>query len=355
MKKTVKNLLKTPQSLLLVCLLAISLYGCSPTTGNTPNNTSNTENTQTDTGSAQTDKSSIESDSTSTDSAISSISLDDIPEYSSDASIAINGNIPFFSDEEKTRTDAFETYSSLDSLGRCGVAYANICPELMPTEERGEIGSVKPSGWVQNKYPDIIKESPSYLYNRCHLIAFCLAGENANEKNLITGTRYLNIEGMLPYEEKVANYVDSTENHVLYRVTPIFEDNNLLASGVLMEAYSVEDQGSGICFCIYAYNVQPQITIDYATGENHASTEDESTGNISSNSSENSSNVANTSSSDNSDATEYSYVINKNTKVFHSPNCSSINQMKDTNKIYSSESRDALISEGYSPCGNCNP
>ena len=198
------------------------------------------------------------------------IDVSAIPDYSGDATIEINGNVPFFSEEDKVRTDAFETYSELDTLGRCGVAYANICQELMPTEERGNIGSVKPTGWVQNKYPDIITESPSYLYNRCHLIAFCLAGENANEQNLITGTRYMNTTGMLPYEEEVANYVDSTGNHVLYRVTPIFEGDNLLASGVLMEAYSVEDQGAGIQFCVYAYNVQPGISIDYATGENEA-------------------------------------------------------------------------------------
>lgn len=189
-----------------------------------------------------------------------------IPEYSGQAYAEINGNIPFFDEEDKI-TRSFESYSELDSFGRCGVAYANVSRELMPTEDRGEIGSIKPSGWQQAKYEGIVNSSPPYLYNRCHLIAYCLTAENANEKNLITGTRYMNVEGMLPFEEKVARYLDKNDNHVLYRVTPIFEGNNLVASGVLIEAYSVEDEGAGICFCVYCYNVQPGVKIDYKTGE----------------------------------------------------------------------------------------
>lgn len=192
-----------------------------------------------------------------------------IPEYSGQAYTTVNGNIPFFGDDEKT-TESFESYSELDSLGRCGVAYANIGRKLMPTEERGEISSIKPTGWQQAKYEGIIKSNPPYLYNRCHLIAYCLTAENANEKNLITGTRYMNIEGMLPFEERVAKYLEKRDYHVLYRVTPIFEGDNLLASGVLMEAYSVEDEGEGICFCVYAYNVQPGVEIDYKTGKSMA-------------------------------------------------------------------------------------
>lgn len=188
----------------------------------------------------------------------------DIPVYFGSPYVEINHNQPLFEKADLT-TDPFENYSELDSLGRCGVAYANICQELMPTEERGEIGSVKPSGWHTVKYPEVIKEL--YLYNRCHLIGFQLAGENANEKNLITGTRYLNIEGMLPFENEVADYVKETNHHVLYRVTPIFEDDNLVANGVLMEAYSVEDSGKGVSFCVFVYNVQPGIEIDYKTGE----------------------------------------------------------------------------------------
>lgn len=195
--------------------------------------------------------------------AQSAATLEDIPAFSEDAYIAVNDNVPFFTEEDMT-TQSYEYYSALDYLERCGVTMACIGIDLMPTEDRGEIGSVKPSGWQSVKY-DIV--DGKYLYNRCHLIGFQLAGENANRQNLITGTRYLNIEGMLPFENMVADYVKETENHVLYRVTPIFEGENLVASGVLMEGWSVEDEGDGICFCIYAYNAQPGITIDYATGD----------------------------------------------------------------------------------------
>lgn len=188
---------------------------------------------------------------------------ENIPDYEGYAYITINDNQPYFSDEDKQRTDAFEEYSELDTLGRCGVAYANICKELQPTEPRGKIGKVKPSGWHTVKYNDII--DGNYLYNRCHLIG--LAGENATPKNLITGTHYLNVVGMLPFENAVDNYVDTTGNHVLYRITPVFTNTELVARGVLMEAYSVEDQGAGIKFCYYIYNIQPGIGIDYQTGD----------------------------------------------------------------------------------------
>lgn len=186
------------------------------------------------------------------------------PAYGGQPYIEVNGNVPFFTSEEKV-TETFEIYSKLDDYGRCGVAYANLSKETMPTGERGEIAMVKPSGWHTVKYPDVIEDL--YLYNRCHLIAWCLSGENANEQNLITGTRYLNIEGMLPFENEVAEYVKETNQHVLYRVTPIFTDDNLIADGVLMEAYSVEDSGKGVSFCVFVYNVQPGIEIDYKTGE----------------------------------------------------------------------------------------
>ena len=173
-----------------------------------------------------------------------------IPEFSGQAYVVINDNVPFFEENDMT-TQGFERYSELDTLGRCGVANANVSRDLMPTEARGEIGSIKPSGWQQAKYGGIVNSSPPYLYDRCHLIAYCLTAENVDEKNLITGTRYMNVEGMLPFEEQVARYLDKNDNHVLYRVTPIFEDDNLVASGVLIEAYSVEDTGAGICFCVY--------------------------------------------------------------------------------------------------------
>lgn len=193
--------------------------------------------------------------------------LSSVPEFTDQPYVVINNNVPFFTDEEKETADAFEYYSDLDDLGRCGVALANVCKELMPTGERGNIGQVKPTGWQTEKYDHV---DGKYLYNRCHLIGFQLTGENANEKNLITGTRYMNVDGMLPFENMIDDYVDETENHVLYRVTPVFEGEELVARGVLMEAYSIEDQGEGICFNVYVYNNQPGVVIDYATGDSRA-------------------------------------------------------------------------------------
>lgn len=189
--------------------------------------------------------------------------LNNIPEISPDAYVVVNDNVPEFTEKELT-DEAYEFYSELDSLNRCGYAMACIGRELMPTEERGSIGQVKPSGWHTVKYDFV---DGKYLYNRCHLIGFQLTGENANEKNLITGTRYMNVEGMLPFENMVADYVKETGNHVLYRVTPVFDDNNLVARGVQMEAYSVEDSGEGISYNVFVYNKQPGVEIDYTTGE----------------------------------------------------------------------------------------
>lgn len=199
-------------------------------------------------------------------STITSFEIGNIPEYKGNPYIIINNNIPLF-DEDDYTTTAFENYSKLDVLGRCCVAFANICTDIMPTGERDSISNVKPTGWVNNKYSGLV--DGDYLYNRCHLIGYQLAGENANEKNLITGTRYMNVEGMLPFENLIDDYIEENEdNHVLYKVTPIFEGNNLVASGVQLEAYSIEDNGKGICFNVYVYNVQPGIVIDYATGNN---------------------------------------------------------------------------------------
>ena len=194
---------------------------------------------------------------------IKSATLADIPKYTGDPYVVLNDNEPEFTEEDMV-TDSYEWYSELDVDGKCGVAEANIGEDLMPTEERGSIGQVKPSGWQTVKYDNV---DGKYLYNRCHLIGYQLSGENANVRNLITGTRYMNTEGMLPFENMVADYVMETGNHVLYRVTPIFEGDNLVASGVQMQAKSVEDDGEGICFNVYVYNVQPGIEIDYATGE----------------------------------------------------------------------------------------
>ena len=279
------------------------------------------------------------------------VTLANIPVYDGTPYIKLEKNIPDFTEDEKKNTEAFETYSELDSLGRCGQAYANICPELQPTEERGTIGNVRPSGWHTVKYNDLI--DGNYLYNRCHLIAYCLAGENANEMNLITGTRYLNTEGMLPFEEMVNDYVDKTGNHVLYRVTPQYEGDNLVASGVEMEGWSVEDAGTGICFHVYCYNVQPGIEINYADGTSWE------------NASDNRENAQKTESAeqlkvpaDNPDGQNEMaqiYVLNTNTKKIHRPTCSSVDQMKEKNKnTYEGTVRE-LEDMGYTPCKRCNP
>ena len=195
--------------------------------------------------------------------SVNAASLDAVPEYSGEPYVVLQDNVPQFTSEEITEI-SFEEYSELDSLGRCGVAVASVGQDLMPTEERGSISQVKPTGWQSAKY-DIV--DGKYLYNRCHLIGFQLTAENANKQNLITGTRYMNVDGMLPFENMVADYVKETNNHVLYRVTPIFKDENLVASGVNIEAKSIEDNGNGICFNVYVYNVQPGIEINYKTGE----------------------------------------------------------------------------------------
>ena len=271
-----------------------------------------------------------------------------VPKYKGKASVKVNGNKPYFTKKEKENTKTFESYHKLDKLGRCGVCYANVSKATMPTEERGNIGMVKPSGWHTEKYNGVV--DGNYLYNRCHLIAYCLTAENANKKNLITGTRYLNIEGMLPYEEKTARYVDDTGNHVLYRVTPIFEGNNLVASGVLMEAYSVEDKGKGLSFCVYCYNVQPGVTINYATGDSHLSGKEDK------NENKDSPGIKNDGSKqETTESGQQTYILNTNTKKFHKPDCYSVKQMSEKNKKKYKGSRKSLINEGFSPCKNCNP
>ena len=254
----------------------------------------------------------------------------DIPAYAGNSFVILDGNTPSFSKKDRERTDAFETYSNLDKLGRCGVAYANICKELMPTEERGAIGMVKPTGWHTVKYDNV---EGKYLYNRCHLIGYQLAGENANEKNLITGTRYLNVTGMLKFEDRVADYVKATDHHVLYRVTPVFEGDNLVATGLEMEAYSVEDCGKGVSFHVFVYNIQPGITIDYATGESW--TDDSKT-------------------EENTEA-EDGYVLNTNTHKFHKENCESVRDIAGSNKEVYTGNREDLINMGYEPCKRCKP
>lgn len=254
-------------------------------------------------------------------------------------------------------TESFETYSSLDSLGRCGVAYANVGQDLMPTEERGSIGQVKPTGWHTVKYDCV---DGKYLYNRCHLLGYQLTAENANTKNLITGTRYLNIEGMLPFENMVADYVKETNNHVLYRVTPVFDGDNLVATGVLMEGYSVEDQGDGVTFCIFAYNAQPGVEIDYATGDSTlvggtapSAPETPPVKPVAPPAKEEP--PVKEEPSNQAPVVQGDYVVNTNTKKFHKPSCSSAGDIKESNRKDFTGNRQELIDQGYVPCKRCNP
>ena len=263
------------------------------------------------------------------------VSLEDIPAYTGSPYIALNGNQPEF-EEGDLSTESFETYSPLDSLGRCGPAYACIGQDLMPTEDRESISGVHPTGWVQAEYDTVDGGS---LYNRCHLIGFQLTGENANEENLITGTRYMNVEGMLPFENLVADYVKETDNHVLYRSTPVFEGDNLVASGVVMEALSVEDDGEGVCFHVYVYNVQPGIEIDYATGKSWESRQTPEVGE----------------SSEPSSGEEREYVLNTSSHKFHLPDCPAVDTMSEKNKEEYFGTREDLIAQGYESCGSCNP
>lgn len=256
--------------------------------------------------------------------------------YQGEPYVVINDNNPDFTEADMT-TASFESYGELDGLGRCTTAYANIGKDLMPTEKRGSIGEVKPTGWQTAKYDNV---DGKYLYNRCHLIGYQLTGENANAKNLITGTRYLNVDGMLPFENMVADYIKETNNHVLYRVTPVFVGDNLVASGVQMEAKSVEDNGDGILFNVYCFNAQPGIAIDYATGNSHL---DDSI-------------VADASKSTTAaDANVQTYILNTNTKKFHKESCNSAKSMDASNKKIYKGSRQELIDMGYEACGVCKP
>lgn len=322
-----------PFSLLLTLLLALSmLSGCSsPEPESSQQSQSQAAQAQQE-GKQTSNQQAGQQAQAEGPEAEESSSLGDIPAYSGSPYAEVCGNEPQFTEAERSRS-SFEEYSELDSLGRCGVAFALIGTDTMPTEERGRIGEVKPSGWHTVRYNGVVEGN--YLYNRCHLIGYQLAGENANPKNLITGTRYLNTKGMLPFEDEVADYVKGTGNHVLYRVAPIFEGNNLVASGVHMEALSVEDGGEGISFNVYCYNVQPKVSIDYATGDSSLT---EETGQESAN-----------------QPKEQSYVLNTSTKKFHEPGCSAVGKMRESNKQAYTGSRDDLIAKGYSPCGKCNP
>lgn len=259
--------------------------------------------------------------------------VDTVPPFNGDPFVAINGNVPTFTKAELV-TEGYETYAPLDLLGRCGNAVACVGKEMMPTEDRGSIGSVKPSGWQTVKY-DIVEGK--YLYNRCHLIGYQLTGENANEQNLITGTRFLNVDGMLPFENMVADYVKETGNHVMYRVTPIYDGVNLVARGVQMEAQSVEDDGEGISFNVYAYNAQPGVVINYLNGD--SALEGDKTTVVSAE----------------TGVSKQQYVLNTSSKKIHLPSCEALKTTKDANKRTTDETKEALVAQGYTACKNCNP
>lgn len=257
------------------------------------------------------------------------LSSEDEVTNTSDPYMLVDENVPGFTEDEIT-TESYEHYSELDALGRCGVATACVGTDLMPAEKRGNISRVKPTGWHSVRYDFIDGKN---LYNRCHLIAHQLAGEDANEKNLITGTRYMNVSGMLPFEEKVGDYVRETGNHVMYRVTPVFEGDNLVADGVQMEALSVEDNGKGVSYNVYVFNMQPGVRIDYATGESEEIQAEDAI----------------------NKEEAVNYILNINTKKFHLPSCSSVENIQKENKENFTGDREQLIRNGYEPCGSCNP
>ena len=272
-----------------------------------------------------------------------SFSLEDIPEFSGEPYVVLEDNQPAFTQEDLT-AGSFEEYTPLDVLGRCGEAFAMVGLDTMPTRDRESISQVKPSGWQTAEYDTDLVDG-GYLYNRCHLIGFQLTGENANEENLITGTRYLNVEGMLPFENLVADYVKETGNHVLYRATPVFSGTELVARGVELEALSVEDSGDGVCFHVYCYNNQPGITIDYATGDSWLSGTDSQASGAPESGSSQSGDVPG----------EQHYILNTSSKKFHRPDCSGVANMSPSNRQDYTGTRQSLLDQGYSPCGTCNP
>ena len=350
--------MKNPRKLLLPFIVALGMM-LSACGGKDTDSQSSSKETATEKETEKdSDSQDTENEKIQIEIAEPSFDISEIPSYTGNAYIVINENIPYFDDADMI-TDSFEMYSDLDELGRCGVAYANVGIDIMPTEKRGNIGKIQPTGWHTVKYDNI---DGNYLYNRCHLIGYQLTAENANEKNLITGTRYLNVNGMLPFEDMVADYIKETNNHVLYRVSPIFEEDNLIATGVQMEAKSVEDDGEGILFNVFCYNVQPDIRIDYATGESsQVSLEAEDIVDASQISKSMagepaSESVTETPASEQQPiVNERTYILNTNTKKFHSPTCRDIGKMKDENKQEYAGSREDIMNQGYEPCKHCNP
>lgn len=289
------------------------------------------------------------------------LSYRDVPAFEGNPYVYVNDGEPVFTDEQRAAETGYERYGELDELGRCTAAFAVVGPETQPTEKRGSIGEIRPSGWQMAKY-DFMEGK--YLFNRCHLLGYQLTGENANPQNLITGTRYLNIQGMLPFENAVADYVDATGNHVLMAVMPVFEGDELVARGVHMMAESVEDGGEGVAFNVFCYNVQPGVVIDYGTGESMLEEEATLLPDVSGAESapDTASEGAGAGEASEKGATGSAgdkgvaeYVLNTNSKKFHIPSCSSVDQMSPKNREDVEDTRENLIAKGYDPCKRCNP
>ena len=323
-------------SLLLVLTLLFSFVSCnlsSPDIDGTTQSSASGTTITTITPPSGTDSNKNPSGS---DGGVGALDPSDLPVYSGSPFVIVNDNLPIFSESELT-TVGYEKYGELDLLGRCTEALASCGKEIMPKEdeERGSISSIKPSGWVQAQYDFV---SGKYLYNRCHLIGWQLSAENANKLNLITGTRYMNTEGMLPFENMVADYIRETGNHVAYRITPVYYENDLVCSGVQMEAYSIEDEGEGICFNVYCFNVQPGVSINYKTGSSTLATAQPDTDNGS--------------DADSGENTVI-YILNTSSKKIHRSDCSSVKSMSEVNKQEYTGDLEGLLDSGYEKCKNC--
>lgn len=331
---------KQISSLFFSFLLITTLVGCgkdTPASSSIRSMVSSQEQVEERTEEQSTSQTSQQQEDEQPDPTKLPITLADIPKYSGQPYVEINNNVPFFEENEKT-ANAFQHYFDLDELGRVTMAYGSLGQEILPEEERGDISSIHPTGWVQNRY-ECIKDGQA-LYNRCHLIAFSLSGQNANPKNLMTGTRYMNVKGMLPFETKTLDFIKETNMHVMYQVTPMFEGDNLVAHGVLMQAKSVEDDGKGLSFNVFCYNVQPGIGIDYKTGNNWLLEDSAQTSQT---------------HTEQAQSPAQDYVLNTRSQKFHQPSCDSVKDMSQRNRQDVHESRDNLITQGYSPCQRCNP
>ena len=301
-------------------------------------------------GWSNTAQTTAESEGSKTDSVII-VDQEEVPAYSGEPYVELDGNEPGFTEEELME-ESFEEYSQLDELGRCGTAVACVGQDLMPQEERGDISQVKPTGWHSVRYENVEGGS---LYNRCHLIGYQLTAENANEENLITGTRYMNVEGMLPFENEVADYVEETDGHVMYRVTPVYEGDNLVASGVQMEAESVEDAGESVSYNVFVYNVQPGIEIDYATGDSRQESGDAGEAENTQEAQENPAETSRDSGSGDNREEVQTYIVNTNSGKFHLESCNGAKRIKEENRQEYTGTRQELIEDGYQPCKTCNP